>query len=112
MHDEAQMAARALKFGAAGYATKDSDPALLLMACALFIAGVGQVLQLLPGLAPALCRELNLAGQVGGTGELVEQATVSVGLEQRLVFMLAVDVDEQFAQGFQVALGAGRWLWR
>ena len=32
MHDEAQMAARALKVGAAGYATKDSDPALLLMA--------------------------------------------------------------------------------
>ncbi|KQO39320.1 response regulator transcription factor [Pseudomonas chengduensis] len=28
MHDEAQMAARALKVGAAGYATKDSDPAL------------------------------------------------------------------------------------
>ena len=27
MHDEAQMAARALKAGAAGYATKDSDPA-------------------------------------------------------------------------------------
>ncbi|WP_044871271.1 response regulator transcription factor [Pseudomonas sp. LFM046] len=32
MHDEAQMAARALKMGAAGYATKDSDPALLLTA--------------------------------------------------------------------------------
>ncbi len=32
MHDEAQMAARALKVGAAGYATKDSDPALLLTA--------------------------------------------------------------------------------
>ena len=32
MHDEAQMAARALKIGAAGYATKDSDPALLLTA--------------------------------------------------------------------------------
>ncbi|MBA1205480.1 response regulator [Pseudomonas fulva] len=32
MHDEAQMAARALKAGAAGYATKDSDPALLLAA--------------------------------------------------------------------------------
>ena len=47
MHDEAQMAARALKVGAAGYATKDSDPALLLTAaislglCAVtpFIAG-------------------------------------------------------------------------
>ncbi|MDF3935483.1 response regulator [Pseudomonas citronellolis] len=32
MHDEVQMAARALKIGAAGYATKDSDPALLLTA--------------------------------------------------------------------------------
>ena len=32
MHDEAQMAARALKIGAAGYATKDSDPALLIAA--------------------------------------------------------------------------------
>ena len=32
MHDEAQMAARALKAGAAGYATKDSDPALLITA--------------------------------------------------------------------------------
>jgi DNA-binding NarL/FixJ family response regulator len=32
MHDEAQMAARALKVGATGYATKDSDPALLLAA--------------------------------------------------------------------------------
>ncbi len=32
MHDEAQMAASALKIGAAGYATKDSDPALLLTA--------------------------------------------------------------------------------
>ena len=32
MHDEAQMAARALKIGAAGYATKDSDPSLLVTA--------------------------------------------------------------------------------
>jgi DNA-binding NarL/FixJ family response regulator len=32
MHNEAQMAARALKIGAAGYATKDSDPALLISA--------------------------------------------------------------------------------
>lgn len=32
MHDEVQMVARALKVGAAGYATKDSDPALLLTA--------------------------------------------------------------------------------
>jgi len=32
MHDEVQIAARALKAGAAGYSTKDSDPALLLTA--------------------------------------------------------------------------------
>ena len=31
MHDEAQMAARALKIGAAGYATKDSDPAFVVL---------------------------------------------------------------------------------
>ena len=79
-----------------------------LMACTLFIARVGQVLKLLFGLAPALCRQLHLAGQVGGAGEFVEQATVGVGLEQRLVFMLTVDVDQQLAQCFEVALGAGR----
>ena len=39
MHDEAQMAARALKVGAAGYATKDSDPALLLTAVRKVAAG-------------------------------------------------------------------------
>ena len=39
MHDEAQMAARALKIGAAGYATKDSDPALLLTAIRKVAAG-------------------------------------------------------------------------
>lgn len=39
MHDEAQMAARALKIGAAGYATKDSDPALLLAAIRKVAAG-------------------------------------------------------------------------
>ena len=79
-----------------------------LMARALFVAGVGQVLKLLFGLAPALCRQLHLAGQVGGTGELVEQATMGIGLEQRLVFVLAVDIDQQLAQDLEVALGAGR----
>ncbi|TRX75071.1 response regulator [Pseudomonas mangiferae] len=39
MHDEAQMAARALKSGAAGYATKDSDPSLLLTAIRKVAAG-------------------------------------------------------------------------
>jgi DNA-binding NarL/FixJ family response regulator len=42
MHDEAQMAARALKVGAAGYATKDSDPALLLTAIRR-VAGAGVI---------------------------------------------------------------------
>jgi DNA-binding NarL/FixJ family response regulator len=39
MHNEAQMAARALKAGAAGYTTKDSDPALLLTAIRKVAAG-------------------------------------------------------------------------
>lgn len=39
MHDEAQMAARALKLGAAGYATKASDPALLIAAIRKLAAG-------------------------------------------------------------------------
>lgn len=39
MHDEAQMAARALKVGAAGYATKDSEPALLITAIRKVAAG-------------------------------------------------------------------------
>ena len=68
MHDEAQMAARALKIGAAGYATKDSDPALLLTATGFGLAAsrvcgdaathqrlAGQ-LALLPQLRPVLLR--------------------------------------------------------
>jgi DNA-binding NarL/FixJ family response regulator len=39
MHNEAQMAARALKAGARGYTTKDSDPALLLSAIRKVAAG-------------------------------------------------------------------------
>lgn len=39
MHDEAQMAARALKVGAAGYATKGSEPALLIAAIRKVAAG-------------------------------------------------------------------------
>ncbi|HEY9100686.1 response regulator transcription factor [Chitinimonas sp.] len=39
MHDEAQMAARALKLGAKGYATKASDPALLIAAIRKLAAG-------------------------------------------------------------------------
>ena len=78
------------------------------MACPLFIARVGQVFQLLAGLAPALCGKLHLTGEVGGACVFVEQAAVGVGLEQRLVFMLAVDVDQQLAQSLEVALGAWR----
>ena len=43
MHDEAQMAARALKIGAAGYATKDSDPALLRAAIRKVGSGGGYI---------------------------------------------------------------------
>ena len=50
MHDEAQMAARALKVGAAGYATKDSDPALLLTAIRKVAAG-GRYMRNLSALA-------------------------------------------------------------
>ncbi|MNN55347.1 hypothetical protein D3C81_1702190 [compost metagenome] len=69
-----------------------------LMACALFVARIGEALQLLASLAPALGGELNLAGQVGSAGVLVQQAAVSIGFQQGLVFMLAVDIDQQLAQ--------------
>ena len=51
-----------------------------LMACALFIARVGQVLKLLLGLAPALCRQLDLPRQVGGAGIFIQQSAVRFGL--------------------------------
>jgi DNA-binding NarL/FixJ family response regulator len=57
MHDEAQMAARALKVGAAGYATKDSDPALLLMAIRKVAAG-GRYID--PDLADRMVFEVGL----------------------------------------------------
>jgi DNA-binding NarL/FixJ family response regulator len=57
MHDEAQMAARALKAGAAGYATKDSDPALLLTAIRRVAAG-GRYID--PALADRLIFEVGL----------------------------------------------------
>jgi DNA-binding NarL/FixJ family response regulator len=57
MHDEAQMAARALKFGAAGYATKDSDPALLLTAIRKVAAG-GRYID--PDLADRMVFEVGL----------------------------------------------------
>lgn len=57
MHDEAQMAARALKMGAAGYATKDSDPALLLAAIRR-VAGGGRYID--PQLADRMVFEVGL----------------------------------------------------
>lgn len=57
MHDEAQMAARALKSGAAGYATKDSDPALLLTAIRK-VAGGGRYID--PALADRMVFEVGL----------------------------------------------------
>jgi DNA-binding NarL/FixJ family response regulator len=57
MHDEAQMAARALKVGAAGYATKDSDPALLLLAIRK-VAGGGRYID--PDLADRMVFEVGL----------------------------------------------------
>jgi len=57
MHDEAQMAARALKAGAAGYATKDSDPALLLTAIRRVAAG-GRYID--PALADRMVFEVGL----------------------------------------------------
>ncbi|MDO9320198.1 MAG: response regulator transcription factor [Pseudomonas sp.] len=57
MHDEAQMAARALKIGAAGYATKDSDPSLLLTAIRK-VAGGGRYID--PDLADRMVFEVGL----------------------------------------------------
>ncbi len=57
MHDEVQMAARALKIGAAGYATKDSDPALLLTAIRK-VAGGGRYID--PALADRMVFEVGL----------------------------------------------------
>ena len=53
----AQMAARALKIGAAGYATKDSDPALLLTAIRR-VAGGGRYID--PDLADRMVFEVGL----------------------------------------------------
>ena len=58
MHDEAQMAARALKAGAAGYATKDSDPALLITAIRKVASG-GRYID--PALADRMVFEVGLS---------------------------------------------------
>ncbi|MCP8463070.1 response regulator transcription factor [Pseudomonas sp. ZM23] len=57
MHDEVQMVARALKVGAAGYATKDSDPALLLTAIRKVASG-GRYID--PDLADRMVFEVGL----------------------------------------------------
>ena len=58
MHNEAQIAARALKNGASGYTTKDSDPALLLAAIRKVAAG-GRYIE--PELADRLVFEVGLS---------------------------------------------------
>ena len=78
-----------------------------LMTSALFVAAGRQALQFLARLAPALRGQLHLARQFLAAGILVEQAAVGVGFEQRLVLVLAVDVDQQFAEGLEIAQRAG-----
>ncbi len=70
MHDEAQMAARALKIGAAGYATKDSDPALLLTALRK-VAGGGRYID--PSLADRMVFEVGLTDQRPAHAQLSER---------------------------------------
>ena len=77
-----------------------------LMTGALLVAG-GQALQFLAGLAPALGGQLHLARQFLAAGVLVEQAAVVSGFEQRLVLVLAVDVDQQLAEGLRSPSGQG-----
>lgn len=70
MHDEAQMAARALKAGAAGYATKDSDPALLLTAIRK-VAGGGRYID--PQLADRMVFEVGLTDSRPAHAQLSER---------------------------------------
>lgn len=79
-----------------------------LVAGALFVAATRQAFEFLAGLLPALRGELHLARQLLAAGVLVEQAPVGLALQQRLVLVLAMDVDQQFAQALQVAQRAGR----
>ena len=79
-----------------------------LVAGALFVAAAGHPFQLLAGLPPALRGEQYLTGQLAGAGIGIQQAAVGIGLEQRLVFVLAVDVDQQFAERLEVALRTRR----
>jgi DNA-binding NarL/FixJ family response regulator len=70
MHDEAQMAARALKVGAAGYATKDSDPALLITAIRK-VAGGGRYID--PALADRMVFEVGLTDARPSHAQLSER---------------------------------------
>ena len=68
-----------------------------LVTGALLVTGVGQAFQLPAGSTPALGSQLYLTGQVDGARVLVHKATMGVGFQQRLVFVLAMNIDEQFA---------------
>jgi len=70
MHDEAQMAARALKMGAAGYATKASDPALLIAAIRK-LAGGGRYID--PQLADRMVFEVGLGSDRPAHAQLSER---------------------------------------
>ena len=70
MHDEAQMAARALKAGAAGYATKDSDPALLITAIRKVASG-GRYID--PALADRMVFEVGLTDSRSPHAQLSER---------------------------------------
>ncbi|MCB6183199.1 response regulator transcription factor [Leeia sp. TBRC 13508] len=70
MHNEAQIAARALKNGASGYTTKDSDPALLVAAIRKVAAG-GRYIE--PDLADRLVFEVGLSGDRPAHASLSER---------------------------------------
>lgn len=59
MHNETQIASRALKAGASGFATKDSDPAMLLAAIRK-VAGGGRYID--PAIADRMVFEIGLGG--------------------------------------------------
>jgi DNA-binding NarL/FixJ family response regulator len=92
MHDEAQMAARALKIGAAGYATKDSDPALLLAAIRKIASG-GRYID--PQLADRMVFEVGLTDSRPAHALLSER---EFSVFERLVHGSSVnDIAEQLA---------------
>jgi DNA-binding NarL/FixJ family response regulator len=66
MHNEAMVVRRALKAGANGYMTKDSDPESLLIALRKVAAG-GRYID------PALAEQMVFASEAGGEGPAHEQ---------------------------------------